>query len=176
MRLIDYINQGGTIMYILLFLNIIGLATMGHKFYSLMGKRKIQNKLADDLLISLPTSDKSIQGDALLELAKQEISELMSHFEKGLSTIKIIASISPLLGLLGTVLGVLSSFHAMGQTGLNNPASFASGISMALITTVGGLVVAIPHTIGHSYLLRLLDHLEVSIEHQVVKKLFGKGI
>lgn len=175
MRLIDYINQGGSIMYILLFLNIIGLALMAHKFISYANKKKQQNSVAESLLKRLPKNDGTRQEEMLLELAKQEISEVVAQWEKGLSTIKVIATVSPLLGLLGTVLGVLSAFQAMGQTGLNNPASFAGGISMALITTVGGLVVAIPHTIGHSYLLRLLDHLEITIEHRVISDLLRKG-
>lgn len=174
MRLIDYINQGGSIMYLLLFLNIVGLATMGHKFFTLIHFKKREGKIVDVIHSSLK-GNQLAQADALLELAKQEISAQMSHLEKGLSTIKIIATVSPLLGLLGTVVGVLSAFQAMGQTGLNNPASFASGISLALITTVGGLIVAIPHTVGHSYLLRLLDQVEVSLEHQVIGKLFSKN-
>ncbi len=172
MRLIDYINQGGSIMYILLFLNIIGLATMGHKFYTFFIFKRRENQMVDHLQKIL-SPDRNIQAEALLELTKQEISAQMSKLEKGLSTIKIVATISPLLGLLGTVLGVLSAFQAMGQTGLNNPASFASGISLALITTVGGLIVAIPHTIGHSYLLRLLDQVEISLEHKMVSRLFS---
>ena len=88
--------------------------------------------------------------------------------EKGLNTVKIIASISPLLGLLGTVIGVLVAFRVMSQTGLNNPASFAQGISMALITTVGGMIVAIPHYIGHNYLIGMVDQFETNLEKELL--------
>ena len=84
----------------------------------------------------------------------------MCKLENGLNTIKIIAAISPLLGLLGTVIGVLMSFSQMAKGGMGDPSSFANGISLALITTVGGLIVAIPHYIGHNYLLGNLDELE----------------
>lgn len=109
-------------------------------------------------------------ANSLLELAKQELSLYIGGLEKGLNTVKIIATISPLLGLLGTVIGVLVAFRVMSQTGLNNPASFAQGISMALITTVGGMIVAIPHYIGHSYLMGILDRVEIDLEKTLVGK------
>lgn len=109
-------------------------------------------------------------ANSLLELAKQELSLYIGGLEKGLNTVKIIATISPLLGLLGTVIGVLVAFRVMSQTGLNNPASFAQGISMALITTVGGMMVAIPHYIGHSYLMGILDRVEIDLEKTLVGK------
>jgi biopolymer transport protein ExbB len=59
----------------------------------------------------------------------------------------------------------------MSQTGLNNPASFAQGISMALITTVGGMIVAIPHFIGHNYLIGMLDSLESKLEKKILVKI-----
>ena len=172
MRLIDYINQGGAIMYVLLFLNIIGLATMLYKFVVLLREKKNTDAIAEELKGRIKAEQHQCGSDTMIELAKQEVSSFMSELEKGLSTVKIVASISPLLGLLGTVIGVLVAFRVMSNTGLNNPASFAQGISMALITTVGGLIVAIPHYIGHSYLLRLIDHMEITIEKKLISKLF----
>jgi biopolymer transport protein ExbB len=58
----------------------------------------------------------------------------------------------------------------MSSTGLNNPAHFAKGISMALITTVGGMIVAIPNFIGHNYLVGMLDNLEANIEKKLLSK------
>lgn len=172
MRLIDYINQGGSIMYILLLLNVLGLGTMLYKFISFYNERKSTETTANSLCENISNNNKNLDNDTLIELAKQEVQTYISNQEKGLSTIKIVASISPLLGLLGTVLGVLVAFRVMSETGLNNPASFAQGISMALITTVGGLIVSIPHYIGHSYLLRSVDHLEVILEKKVISKIF----
>ncbi|MCK5884800.1 MAG: MotA/TolQ/ExbB proton channel family protein [Bacteriovoracaceae bacterium] len=172
MRLVDYINQGGAIMYVLLFLNIVGLATMLYKFVILLREQKRTNSIAEKLKEKILEEEKNYASETLIELAKQEVSSFMSELEKGLSTVKIVASISPLLGLLGTVIGVLVAFRVMSTTGINNPASFAQGISMALITTVGGLIVAIPHYIGHSYLLRIIDHMEITIEKKLISKLF----
>jgi len=63
------------------------------------------------------------------------------------------------------------AFQVMSEQGLNNPEHFAQGISMALITTVGGLLVAIPHYIGHSYMLGMLDQIETNLEKNLLTKL-----
>jgi len=172
MRVINYIEQGGPIMYLLLLINMVGFAIMFYKFYILYReKNKIsdrvkilrENLLGKDLLQKDPAT--------LIELSQKEIADHMRSLESGTNTIKIIASISPLLGLLGTVVGVLVAFQVMASTGLNNPENFAQGISMALITTVGGLLVAIPHYIGHSYLLGMLDSLETKLEKELLRGL-----
>ena len=169
MRLFDYIQQGGLIMYILVALNITGFAFMIAKFILFSRELKSIENSSDILLQNLHESNKN--KASLLELAKQELNIYINDLEKGLNTIKIIASISPLLGLLGTVLGVFIAFKIMSETGTSNPASFAGGISMALITTVGGMVVAIPHFIGHSYLLGMLDKIEAQLEKSIFNKL-----
>lgn len=86
----------------------------------------------------------------------------------GLNTVKIIAIISPLLGLLGTVIGILMAFTTISEQGLSDPSAFAGGISVALITTVGGLIVAIPHNIGYNYLIQLVDSIEITLELDIL--------
>lgn len=172
MRIIDYINQGGTIMYILLVLNILGIALMISKFLVLTREKKEKSKVINILKKNIQQENISNDPNVLIELSRQEVSNHMKTMDKGLNTIKIIASISPLLGLLGTVLGVLIAFRVMSQTGLSNPSQFAEGISMALITTVGGMIVAIPHYVGHNYLLGMLDNLETILEKELLGKIF----
>jgi biopolymer transport protein ExbB len=170
MRLYEYIQQGGTIMYILVLLNIIGFAVMITKFW-LFGKEKSNaSLLADEIGARLKNASTGQDIQARIELAKQEVSNYISQVEKGLNTVKIIASISPLLGLLGTVIGVLVAFQIMSKQGLSDPSYFAQGISMALITTVGGMSVAIPHFVGHSYLLGMLDALEAKLEKEILTR------
>ena len=150
MRILDYINQGGVIMYLLAAINIIGIALMLYKFFELLSEKKRVDMTAKALADDLYNNNAKINKDntsAVVELSKKELGYYMSKLEKGLNTIKIIAAISPLLGLLGTVIGVLMSFSQMAQGGMGDPSSFANGISLALITTVGGLIVAIPHYI-----------------------------
>jgi len=158
-------------MYILLVLNIIGFAIMFSKFFLLSKEKKRTEELSHELSERIKAKAQNTDSNGLIELAKQELNGIMGHLEKGLNTVKIIASISPLLGLLGTVIGVLIAFRVMSQTGLNNPASFAQGISMALITTVGGMIVAIPHYVGHNYLLGMLDKIESNLESKVLSKI-----
>ena len=168
MRLFDYIQQGGFIMYLLVFFNIIGLAIMIAKFIMFNRELNTIEETSDKLSQNI-FPDKDVVS--LTELAKQELNIYINEIERGLNTIKIIASISPLLGLLGTVIGVLIAFRVMSEMGLSNPASFARGISMALITTVGGMVVAIPNFVGHSYLLGMLDKIEAKLEKSILNRI-----
>lgn len=170
MRIVEYIHQGGAIMYILLALNVIGFAIMIAKFISFSGEKKRVSDTAELLSHRLKNQSDSTDSQALIELGKQEVAGKVAEIEKGLNTVKIIATISPLLGLLGTVIGVLIAFRVMSETGLSDPSNFAQGISMALITTVGGMIVAIPHYIGHNYLLGMIDSLEGDLEKQVFDK------
>ena len=155
-------------MYILLFLNIVGIAIMISKYLSLKSQDRNSEVTATVLRNELNTDDKD--SNAKIAIAKQTLSAHSKEMEKGLNTVKIIASISPLLGLLGTVVGVLVAFQVMSKSGLSDPANFAHGISMALITTVGGLIVAIPHFIGHHYLVGMLENTEAKIEKCLLDK------
>ncbi len=161
MDIMHYIEQGGVIMYILLALNIIGFTIMIFKFLQFLLLKK--DKVVLEIVNNLESNDTTIVQNGILQK--------MLYFEWGLSTVKIIASIAPLLGLLGTVVGVLSAFEAISKAGLGDPSIFAGGISLALITTVGGLIVAIPHYIGYNYLIGMLDHLEANIGKEVTLKI-----
>jgi len=84
--------------------------------------------------------------------------------ERGLTALEIVAGISPLLGLLGTVLGMVNVFDAITVGGLGNPQTLSSGISKALVTTVAGLVVAIPALAFHSWFSRRVDDLAAEMQ------------
>jgi biopolymer transport protein ExbB len=175
MRLFEYIEQGGTIMYLLLFLNIIGMTLLLWRIFVILDARKNMQRITDQIL----TNFKQIIGDkqdgpVAVNILKDEVQSNVHRLEFGLNTIKIIASIAPLLGLLGTVLGILSAFKVISEQGMSNPSLFAGGIAMALVTTVGGLIVAIPHFVGYNYLVGLLDDMEIELEKQAVTDLYGK--
>lgn len=174
MRLIDYIHQGGPIMYLLLILNIVGVSIILWKLLTIFNfNKEIINHSS-----KLESTIKSLgfsKVESSLELIRSEISSYVKRLETGLNTIKIIASVSPLLGLLGTVIGILAAFQVIASKGLNDPSLFAGGISMALITTVGGLIVAIPHLVGHNYLTSSLDHIEAVLEKELITRLSGKS-
>ena len=174
MRLFDYIQQGGPVMYILLVLNIIGFALIFWKSFMIIDARKNFTNKVDELAKNLKTMPSMDDSNMAISILKDEVQSNVHKMETGLNTIKIIASISPLLGLLGTVIGILSAFAVISDAGLNNPTLFAGGISTALLTTVGGLVVAIPHFIGYNYLVGALDDYEILLEKNLVIQFYGK--
>ncbi|MGH8494070.1 MAG: MotA/TolQ/ExbB proton channel family protein [Moraxellaceae bacterium] len=107
------------------------------------------------------------------EIMKESIEEAGSHvvhdMEKYLSLLGTIAVISPLLGLLGTVVGIIEAFMAVTASGMNDPTMLAGGISKALITTAGGITVAIPAMIMHRWLTRHITTISVEMEQQAIK-------
>lgn len=166
MGLFDYVNQGGSIMYLLLFVNIIGVAILIWKVAIILQARKQVDQIASDIFHRFKSKQSGGHESLIITLLKDEVSARVHQLETGLNSIKIIATTAPLLGLLGTVIGIFSSFKVISQQGLSDPSLFAGGISLALITTVGGLIVAIPHLIGHNYLVGLLDDLELNLERK----------
>lgn len=174
MRLFDYIAQGGAVMYILLLANIIGFAILLWKFFIIFAAKKNLSAIAAEIKNKFQELKNGNEVAVWAQILKDEVHTKVHSMEAGMTTIRIIASVAPLLGLLGTVIGILSSFQVISEQGLANPSVFAGGISMALLTTVGGLIVAIPHFIGYNYLVGLLDDLEIVLEKRLMKDLFGK--
>lgn len=174
MRLFHYIEQGGPVMYLLLVLNIIGFSLLFWKTFSVVDARKNFETIISDLKNKLQSVVNSSETSVAITLLKDEVAMAVYKLERGLNTIKIIATIAPLLGLLGTVLGILSAFKVISTQGMSDPSVFAGGIAMALITTVGGLIVAIPHFVGYNYLVGALDDHEIELEKRLVRELFHK--
>ncbi len=115
--------------------------------------------------ISNSSNGREVMKDSIEEAANQVVHEL----EKNLSPLGTIASIAPLLGLLGTVIGMIKVFTAIMVEGTGNAGVLAGGISEALITTAAGLCVAIPAMICHRFFERRVDSLVVDMEDQAVK-------
>lgn len=174
MRLFQYIEQGGPVMYLLLILNIIGFTLLFWKIFTLIDAKKHFAQTVESLKTNLKSVIGMEDSNVGISLLKDEVQMTVHKLETGLNTIKIIASIAPLLGLLGTVLGILSAFKVISEAGLSNPSLFAGGIAMALLTTVGGLIVAIPHFVGYNYIVGALDDYEIQLEKELVKQVFGK--
>ncbi len=109
--------------------------------------------------------EREVMKEAIEEEGRQVVHEL----ERYLNTLGTIANISPLLGLLGTVIGMIKVFAAITTSGVGNPTVLAGGISEALITTAAGLSVAIPAVIFHRYLTGRVDRIVLSMEEQALK-------
>jgi biopolymer transport protein ExbB len=106
------------------------------------------------------------------EIMKESIEDTGRHvvhdLERYLPTLNTIAAISPLLGLLGTVLGMVRIFAAISERGMADPSVLAGGISEALITTVAGLTVAIPTLVAHRFLRDRVDGLVIRMEKEAI--------
>lgn len=107
------------------------------------------------------------------EVMKESIQEAASHvvhdMERYLNTLGTIAAVAPLLGLLGTVLGMIRVFAEIMAQGTGNASVLAGGISEALITTAAGLTVAIPALAMHRYFIGKIDAIVVELEQETIK-------
>lgn len=112
----------------------------------------------------------SKHGREIMKECIQEAAGRVIHdLERYLNALGTIAGIAPLLGLLGTVLGMIEIFSSFMGSGMANAALLASGISKALITTAAGLIVAIPALFFHRYLQRRVDELVVGMEQEAIR-------
>lgn len=107
------------------------------------------------------------------DVMKESISEAASHvvhdLEKYLNSLGTVAAIAPLLGLLGTVAGMIDVFTQITTVGTGNANALAGGISEALLTTAAGLIVAIPALVMHRYYTGLIDTIVVDLEREAIK-------
>lgn len=108
---------------------------------------------------------RDVMKDSILEAAGQVIHEL----ERYVNILGTIANVAPLLGLLGTVFGMIEVFNAIMIQGAGNTGVLAGGISVALYTTAFGLMVAIPAMISHRFFQRRIDTIVVTMEEEAIK-------
>jgi len=174
--------------------SVIAMAIVGERFWSLQRKkilppellpqvRKLymENKMDEPTLRRLKTSSplgyvlaaglaNSSHGRRVMKDCMEEAGRKVAHdLERFLNALGTIAAVGPLLGLLGTVFGMIEIFSSMMKHGAGDPSSLAGGISVALITTAAGFTVAIPSLIFHRYFERLVDEFVVSMEEEALK-------
>ena len=161
--LMERVEQGRAVGYAIIVVGIIGLLIVAERFLAVLRVRKrIKTQLADldhpDMnnplgrVLSVYYENKHLD----LETVKRKLDEVVfkdvSEIRKGLPIIKVLAAVAPLMGLLGTVTGMIGTFQAITLCGTGDPKLMAGGISQALITTVLGLLAAIPLLLTHSVL------------------------
>ena len=190
----ELVKAGGWLMLPIIACSIVALAIVLERFWALRGERVVPKNLVAQIW-QLHRKDKLTgahlstirEGSPLgrilaagltnrmhsTEIMKESIEEVgrqvVHELERYLNTLGTIAAISPLLGLLGTVIGMIKVFTAITVEGVGNPAVLAGGISEALITTAAGLSIAIPSLMFHRYLTGRVDQLEVMMEEQALK-------
>ncbi|ODS24100.1 biopolymer transporter ExbB [Candidatus Endobugula sertula] len=115
--------------------------------------------------LSNAQAGREVMKDSIQEAANQVIHAM----ERYVGTLGTIAAVSPLLGLLGTVFGMIKVFVSIELEGTGNAGALAGGISEALITTAAGLCVAIPAMILHRFFVRKIDSLAIAMEQESIK-------
>ncbi|HMB73302.1 MAG TPA: MotA/TolQ/ExbB proton channel family protein [Gammaproteobacteria bacterium] len=120
-------------------------------------------------LLAVGLSNRHADTDAIKQSIEDSGRHVVHELERYLNPLGTIAAITPLLGLLGTVIGMIKVFAAITANGVGNPGVLAGGISEALITTAAGLSVAIPALIGYRYLRGRIDSLVVQMEKEAMR-------
>ena len=156
----ERIEQGGTVGYVIIVLGIFGFLVSIERWLFLSGaSTKVRRQLksaepnqdnALGRILAVYHQNKEIDTETLELKLDEAILKETPKFEKRQGTIKVLAAVAPLMGLLGTVVGMIETFQAITLFGTGNPKLMAGGISQALMTTVMGLVVAIPLVLMYS--------------------------
>jgi biopolymer transport protein ExbB len=192
--MLELIKAGGWLMWPIMLCSIISLAIIAERFWSLRKKRiapsnlvaqvwqwekvgHLDKKRINTLRASSPLG--RIMAAGLVnrhhprDVMKESIEEVGRHvahqLQRFLNTLGTIASITPLLGLLGTVIGMIKVFAVITTQGVGDPSVLADGISTALITTAAGLSVAIPSLMFHRYFRGKVDDLVMTMEQEALK-------
>ena len=185
----EFIENGGPFMWLLMLASVVSLSLVIERSYALWWRRVIPNVIEDAvdscrtdtdvaalrllceshpsplarlvlLVVNRLHWPKAETVDALQTRARKEVAGL----ERGLVIIEVIVGSAPLLGLVGTLHGLIILFGDFGEASLGNNAALAKGISIALNTTLTGLLIAIPSLIAWSYLSRKVDTLTIEME------------
>jgi biopolymer transport protein ExbB len=190
----EIVKAGGIMMGPIILASIIAAAIILERLWTLQPKRVLPSELTEKvwrLVEQRQIQDKHIAalqqnsplGKILAaglanrhrgrEIIKESIEDTGRHvvheLNRFIGALGTIASLTPLMGLLGTVLGMIRTFNAITTDGIGNPAALAGGIAEALITTAAGLTVAIPALIGYKYLRGRVDGLVVQMEKEAIK-------
>ncbi len=192
--MLELFKAGGWLMFPLFACSVIAIGIIAERFWSLQTRRIAPpelitqiwqwlryNQVDQDRIKSLQKNSPLgrilaaglMDRNAARDITKESIEDTGRHvtamMEKNLNTLGTIAAISPLIGLLGTVVGMIKVFAAITTSGVGNPETLAGGISEALITTAAGLVVAIPSVIFYRYFRGKINHLVVNMEEQAMQ-------
>lgn len=190
----ELVKAGGWLMWPIILCSVVALAIIGERFWSLQKKyvapatlveqirQWLERKELDQARIQL-LAETSPLGRILAaglvnrhhdrEIVKEAVEDAGRHvapeLDRYLNTLGTVAAISPFLGLLGTVLGMIEMFSGISSHGVGDPAVVAGGIAQALITTATGLGVAIPSVMFFRYFRGKVNALLVDMEQEAIK-------
>ena len=190
----ELLKAGGILMVPIVACSILALAIILERFWTLRASRVAPRQTINELWRWIKKKElngrklKALQGSSPLgrvlagglmnakhgreimkESIEHEASQVIHDLERFLNPLGTVATITPLLGLLGTVIGMIKVFAEIQLAGVGNAGNLAGGISEPLITTAAGLSVAIPALICHRYFIRRVDELVVGMEQEAIK-------
>ncbi|MDA1331310.1 MAG: MotA/TolQ/ExbB proton channel family protein [Proteobacteria bacterium] len=192
--MIEIIKAAGWPIWPIIFCSIVSLAIIVERFYSLRREAVVPKHLLDETISRLKTggttqelmstTEKSsplgrvfVAGlknlgntkEAMREAIEEAGIEVAQEMGRYLTTLGTIATMAPLLGLLGTIIGMIEIFGASTPTGITDPAQLAHGISIALYNAAFGIIVAVPSLVFYRHFRSTVDSLIVQMEIQAVK-------
>ena len=190
----ELVKSGGWLMLPIIFCSIVSISIIAERFWSLRREKVLPNNLVATVwksiiqdtmtrtdieelskgsalgqILSAGLMNRNETRERIKEVIEERGREVVHDMERYLNTLGTIASISPLLGLLGTVIGMISVFAAITTHGVGDPAALAGGISQAMITTAAGLTVAIFSLVFYRYFRRKVDSIVVVMEREAIK-------
>jgi len=190
----EMVKAGGWLMFPIIACSIIAFGIILERFWTLQNKKVIPKHLVATIwhwvkegqldsskieeiskqsalgrILASGLNNRHLQRERIKESIEETGRQVVHELERFLNTLGTIAAISPLLGLLGTVIGMIKVFNAIINSGVGNAAPLAGGISQALITTAAGLSVAIVALMFHRYFHGRVDELVVKMEEEAIK-------
>ena len=172
----EIVRQGGTVGVVILVLGALGLLVAGWRGLALLLsgwriRRQIHRRDASTgnalgRVLAAGLNNSALPVEEMERHLDEAIMRETPVLERGQALVKVIAAVAPLLGLLGTVVGMIRTFNTITVFGASNPALMAGGISQALVTTMLGLLVAIPLVLMHSLLVSMSRAQVEIIEEQ----------
>jgi len=192
--MIEIFLKGGPLMYPILFCSVIGWAIFLERLRTFYLIRRSIKPLSNEV-VELLKADEVAKAIALCEVRKSSLAKILLvvlnnrggerakiksiaeevgeretvALQRYLGLLGTIANIAPLLGLLGTVLGMIEAFNVIATEGVGTPMTLGGGISQALITTAAGLSVAVPMILIHRYLTSRADHITMELEESTMQ-------
>ena len=189
----DWFQHGGFVMWPLLVCSVAGLAIILERCWVLRRQRLVSTAMATaidrrgmdkeslDRVKAVAEIDVSVLAEVVrvafdhagagraanVEAVQALARQVVGRMERGLTTLGLIAELGPLLGLLGTVNGMLHLFADVASKGMSDPTQISAGISEALVATFTGLSIAVPALIAYMYLRRRIEMLVLEMERHV---------
>jgi biopolymer transport protein ExbB len=193
-RMWEIVRAGGPVMWPIILCSIIAAAIILERLWTLQDKRVLPRELTAKvwhLIENNQVNEKVITAleqnsplgrvlaaglanrhrphDVIMERLEDTGRHVIHELERFLNTLGTIAGIAPLLGLLGTVTGIIKAFNAIQEGGVGDPRALSGGIAEALITTAAGLIVAIPALFAYRYLRGKVDTIVVEMEKDAIR-------